>query len=68
MLVLISWKDFRAIQKLRAGILKTLIFRSFSASRILKIVKNCQILTFDALKMTEKSKFSKSPHATFLLP
>ena len=67
MTVLVLWQDIRIIKKLHSGILKIFIFRSFSAGQILKISEKCQILTFDDPEMTEKSKFSKSPHATFLL-
>ena len=54
-------------KEVMCGDFQILFFWSFLASRILKIVKNCKILTFDALKMTKKSKFSKSPHITFVL-
>ena len=67
MTVLVLWQDFRMIKKLHAGISKIFIFWLFSAGQILKISKKRQILTFGLPKMTEKLKFLKSSHATFLL-
>ena len=59
---------FGVIQKRYAAIFEILIFRNFLVGQSSKFCQNGKNLTFDPLKIREKSKFQKSPHNFFLSP